>query len=73
MKVSLVDLKIQYQAIKEEINAAVMEVFSRIDFILGDSVSKFEEEFLHFRDSKYYVGVVFGTDALYLALKSLGG
>jgi len=72
MKVPLVDLNIQYQAIKEEINAAVMGVLNRGDFILGDSVKGFEEEFSQFCDSKYCVGVASGTDALSLALKSLG-
>jgi len=69
--IPFVDLKIQYQAIKEEINAAVMEVLDRGDFILGSSVGRFEEEFSKFCDSKYCVGVASGTDALYLSLKAL--
>ena len=72
MKIPLVDLKIQYQAIKEEIGAAIMEVLDRGDFILGSSVSSFEEEFSKFCDSKYCIGVASGTDALFLSLKSLG-
>ncbi len=41
------------------------------DYILGESVKKFEVEFSKFCKSKYSIGVANGTDALTLALKAL--
>ena len=41
------------------------------DYILGESVNKFEMEFSKFCNCKYSIGVANGTDALTLALKAL--
>ena len=45
--------------------------FNKSDFILGHSVKKFEINFSNFTNSKFAVGCANGTDALYLALKTL--
>ena len=45
--------------------------FKKNDFILGDSVKKFENNFSKYTKSKFSVGCANGTDALYLAIKSL--
>ncbi len=45
--------------------------FKKSDFILGYSVRKFEINFSNFTNSKFAVGCANGTDALYLALKTL--
>ncbi len=45
--------------------------FKKSDFILGKSVSLFENNFSKFTKSKYSIGCANGTDALYLALKTL--
>ena len=45
--------------------------FIKSDFVLGNSVKKFENNFSKFTNSKFSVGCANGTDALYLALKSL--
>lgn len=71
MFVPFVDLKAQYSSLREEIDSAVTKVFSRGDFILGDAVAKFEEEFAKFIDTKHAVGVASGTDALHLILRAL--
>lgn len=70
--IPFVDLKIQYQSIQEEIKTEIEKVFKQTNFILGEPVSKFEEAFARFCDSKYCVGVASGTDALHLALRVLG-
>lgn len=69
--IPLVDLKIQYQTLKNEINAKIQKVLDQTNFVLGKPVSDFEAEFAKFCDSKYCVGVASGTDALYLALRVL--
>ena len=69
--IPFVDLKAQYQTIKNEIGEAVNQVLDQTNFILGDPVAKFEEEFAQFCQVKYCLGVASGTDALHLALRAL--
>lgn len=71
MTVPLVDLKAQYESIKEEIDAAIQEVLSETAFIGGRRVREFEEEFARFCRASHCVGVGNGTDALFLALKAM--
>jgi dTDP-4-amino-4,6-dideoxygalactose transaminase len=40
-------------------------------YILGEEVALFEQEFAHFNQSKYCIGVASGLDALYLSLIAL--
>lgn len=71
MKIPLVDLKAQYESIKDEIGEAIQRVLDSMQFILGEEVIRFEEEFAKFCNVKYCVGVNSGTDAIYLALRAL--
>ena len=72
MNISFVDLKAQYQIIKEEIDQAIGAVLKNTSFIGGSFVKNFEEEFAAYCTAKHCVGVGNGTDALYVALRSLG-
>jgi dTDP-4-amino-4,6-dideoxygalactose transaminase len=72
MKVPFVDFLPQYQETKKEINAGVKSVFKKANFILGQQVKDFENEFSHYSDASYGIGVNSGTDALHLALRALG-
>ena len=72
MKIPLVDLKAQYERIKDEIDAAIQEVIATSAFIGGPYVRAFEEAFARFCEVKHCIGVGNGTDALFIALKSLG-
>jgi dTDP-4-amino-4,6-dideoxygalactose transaminase len=72
MRIPLVDLKAQYECIKEEIDAAIKEVITTSAFIGGSYVMAFEEAFAKFCEVKHCIGVGNGTDALFIALKSLG-
>ena len=65
------DLKEQYQNIKEEIDSVIERVMERGWFILGEEVERFEREFASFLGSTHAVGVNTGTDALFIALRSL--
>lgn len=72
MKINFVDLKRQYEAIKGEIDACVNRVITSCNFVLGDEVNKFEEEFAAYCKSRFCVGVGSGTDALRLSLLAAG-
>ncbi len=71
-RVPLIDLKRQYNGIKEEINSAIQDVLDSQAFILGPQVKEFEDLFASYCNTKHAIGVSSGTDALLLALKSLG-
>lgn len=66
------DLKRQYLAIKEEVDAAIGSVFQSGRFILGENVERFEAEFAAYCGVKYGVGVANGMEALQIALMGLG-
>jgi len=72
MKIPLVDLKAQYNSIKDEIDTAIRRVLENGQFILGPEVKAFEEEMAAYCGTKYAVGVASGTDALHLALLACG-
>ena len=72
MNIPLLDLKEQYEAIKEEIIAATMEVYQSQRFILGPKVEELERKIAAYAKVKYAVGVSSGTDALLISLMSAG-
>jgi dTDP-4-amino-4,6-dideoxygalactose transaminase len=69
--IPLVDLTAQYHSIKEEIDAAVHATLESGHFILGPSVSKFEESIASYLGVGHAIGLASGTDALVLALRAL--
>ncbi|MDA8243233.1 MAG: DegT/DnrJ/EryC1/StrS family aminotransferase [Elusimicrobia bacterium] len=72
MKVPMVDMLAGYPPIKDEIEAAVKNVFNKAHFILGEDVAKFEKDFAAHNGAKYCVGVANGTDALRMAYIASG-
>ncbi len=72
MKVPFLDLRAQYESVREEIAAALQEVLDKTAFAGGPLVAKFEEEFARFCGTQYAVGVGSGTVALWAALLCLG-
>ncbi|NQU77399.1 DegT/DnrJ/EryC1/StrS family aminotransferase [Candidatus Falkowbacteria bacterium] len=72
MNIPLVDLKIQYQNIKQEIDQAIAEVIDSCKFINGPGIEEFENDFAKFLGAKHAIGVSNGTDAICLALMALG-
>jgi dTDP-4-amino-4,6-dideoxygalactose transaminase len=70
--IPFVDLRAQYQSIKGEIDAAISAVIDETAFIGGPHVKAFEEAFAHYCGTTHCVGVANGTDALYIALRTLG-
>ncbi len=72
MSVPMVDLKIQYAAIREEVADAVQGVIESAHFILGPQGKALEEAIAAYHGVKYAVAVASGTDALHLALLAAG-
>lgn len=66
------DLKAQFAGIRGEIQAAVNKVLESQNFILGPEVRDFEAEVAKFVGSEFAIGCASGSDALLLALMSLG-
>ncbi len=72
MEIPLLDLKAQYASIKDEIQAAVDEVFDSQYFILGPKVKELEQEISRYSETSFALGVSSGTDALLISLMALG-
>ena len=72
MRVPFLDLKRQYQNIKDEINDAIQAVLESQQFILGYEVEEFEIKMAKYCGVKHAIGVASGTDALLLSLKANG-
>ena len=70
MSVPMVDLKIQYESMKDEINNAVLGVIQSTAFILGPQGKALEQSIAAYHGVQYAVGVASGTDALHLALRA---
>lgn len=70
-RVPFQDVKLQQQAIRGEIDAAIDRTFEKADFILGGQLQDFEQSFARFCDTQHAIGVSSGTAALHLALLAL--
>jgi dTDP-4-amino-4,6-dideoxygalactose transaminase len=70
--IPFVDLKSQYQAIRNEIDQAVSATIEDTAFIGGKRVKELEETFARFSGTKYAIGCSSGTSALHVALVSAG-
>lgn len=71
MKVPLLDLKLQYQSIKNEIEPAILKVAESQMLILGEEVSKLEKNIASYCQTEFAVAVSSGTDALLMALMAI--
>jgi dTDP-4-amino-4,6-dideoxygalactose transaminase len=72
MVIPLLDLKVQYKSIREEVLAALERIYERQGFILGPEVESFEKEIADYIEIEYATGVGSGSDALLIALMTLG-
>jgi dTDP-4-amino-4,6-dideoxygalactose transaminase len=66
--IPLLDLRRQYEQIREEVLAAVERVCASQHFVLGSEVEALEHEIAAFTGASAAVGCASGTDALWLAL-----
>jgi dTDP-4-amino-4,6-dideoxygalactose transaminase len=72
MKIPFLDLRAQYESIRDEINAVIAEVLESSAFSGGPFVARFEQQFAEYCGSGYCVAVGSGTEALWLILLGLG-
>jgi dTDP-4-amino-4,6-dideoxygalactose transaminase len=72
MKVPFLDLKAQYESIRDEITVAMQQVLDNTAFAGGPFVEKFEKDFATFCNCEFAIGVGSGTTALWLTLLGLG-
>jgi dTDP-4-amino-4,6-dideoxygalactose transaminase len=72
MQVPLLDLKLQYQTLRDEIRAELDTLIDSQVFIMGPKVEAFERAICQYTGSPHAVGVSSGTDALLIALMALG-
>ena len=70
--IKLANPKASYLAHKDEIDQAISKVLNSGNYILGDEVKKFENNFSKYIGVKHAIGVASGTDALFLSMKALG-
>jgi dTDP-4-amino-4,6-dideoxygalactose transaminase len=68
MRVPLLDLKPQYQALKAQFEQAILQVCESQQFILGPAVKRLEQDVAAMSGCRFGVGVSSGTDALLVAL-----
>ncbi|EKV01784.1 putative PLP-dependent enzyme possibly involved in cell wall biogenesis [Leptolyngbya sp. PCC 7375] len=72
IKIPILDLKPQYQAIKDEIQTAINQVLDSGQFILGPTVKAFETDVARYLGVKHAIGLNSGTDALVIGLRAAG-
>ena len=70
--VPFVDLSQQHEPLRPELMEALAAVAERGDYILGQSVAQFEQDFADVCGANFGVGVGSGTDALTLGLRACG-
>jgi dTDP-4-amino-4,6-dideoxygalactose transaminase len=71
MPIPLLDLKLQYATIRDEVMQVTEEVYESQMFILGKRVEEFERDFASYCHASHAIGVSSGTDALLIALMIL--
>src|SRR5215467_6287510 len=72
VKVPLLDLQVQYRPLRAEILAAIERVCDSQRFIMGPEIAALEDEMARMLGVRHAIAVSSGTDALALALMSLG-
>lgn len=71
-KIQMVDLKGQYEKIKDTVNYSILEVLDTTAFINGPEVHAFQKELEEYLDVKHVIPCANGTDALQIAMMGLG-
>jgi UDP-2-acetamido-2-deoxy-ribo-hexuluronate aminotransferase len=71
-KIQMVDLKGQYDQIKDIVNASIQEVLDNTAYINGPQVQKFQKDLEQYLDVKHVIPCANGTDALQIAMMGLG-
>lgn len=70
-KIQMVDLKGQYENIKETVNTSIQEVLDTNTYINGPQVNSFQKNLEAYLDAKHVIPCANGTDALQIAMMAL--
>jgi dTDP-4-amino-4,6-dideoxygalactose transaminase len=70
--IPVMDLKVQYQSIRQQVREAVDSVLESGAYILGPEVAAFESEFAAYCGTRHAIAVNSGTSALHLSLLACG-
>jgi dTDP-4-amino-4,6-dideoxygalactose transaminase len=70
--VQFIDLKAQFEAIREGVEAGIARVLDHGGYIMGPEVAELERQLAAYVGAEHAVGCANGTDALVLALRGLG-
>lgn len=71
-KIQMVDLKGQYEGIKEEVNQSIQEILESSAYINGPQVHTFQANLEKYLGVKHVIPCANGTDALQIAMMGLG-
>lgn len=72
MSVQFIDLKTQYNAIKDDVNRRVLNVLDHGKYIMGPEVKELEGVLAEYTGAKHAIACSSGTDGGLLALMALG-
>jgi dTDP-4-amino-4,6-dideoxygalactose transaminase len=70
-KIQMVDLKSQYEKIKETVNGSIQQVLDTNTYINGPQVQQFQKSLEEYLDVKHVIPCANGTDALQIAMMGL--
>jgi dTDP-4-amino-4,6-dideoxygalactose transaminase len=71
-KIQMVDLKTQYDQIKDTVNASIQEVLDNTSYINGPQVHLFQKNLEEYLGAKHVIPCANGTDALQIIMMGLG-
>lgn len=71
-QIPLVDLRAQYEEVKDEMHGLWKDILESMYLYLGTNVQEFEKEFASYSSVKHCIGVGSGTEALHFALRTVG-
>lgn len=71
-KIEFVDLKVQYAAVKDAMDARIRKVLEHTQFILGPEVAELEQKLAAYTGAKHCITCASGTEALLIALMAIG-
>jgi UDP-2-acetamido-2-deoxy-ribo-hexuluronate aminotransferase len=71
-EIRMVDLKSQYEKIKNEVDNGIKAIIDSTAFVKGPAVSDFEIQLAEYNKSKHVISCANGTDALQVAMMALG-
>ena len=72
MDIPFIDLKSQYSALKQEVNARINKVLEHGQYIMGPEVPELEGKLIDYTGAKHCITVASGTEALLISLMALG-